>query len=92
MNPFISRALAAAAVAWFGCHAASVHAEAQPRRAALGGEPAAAVIWIGNSFFYYNNGIHRLVGGLASADKGGCATRWSRSAARASTGTTSTRT
>ena len=70
MDAFIPRALAAAAIAWAGWCAADVQAEVRPKRAALEGETVAAVIWVGNSFFYYNNGIHRLVGGLASADKG----------------------
>jgi len=61
--------LAAIAFACVALSAASVHGEVRPKRTALEGEPVASVIWVGNSFFYYNNGIHRLVGGLAGAAK-----------------------
>jgi hypothetical protein len=42
-------------------------ADVAPKRADLGAEPASAIIWVGNSFFFFNNGIHRFVGGLAAA-------------------------
>ena len=33
------------------------HAQAQPKRKDLGGRPE-ALLWVGNSFFYYNNSMH----------------------------------
>ena len=40
--------------------ALSAHAAAQtkPARADVGAEGASAVMWVGNSFFYYNNSLH----------------------------------
>jgi hypothetical protein len=40
-----------------------------PKRATVGGEPVKSALWVGNSFFYYNNGIHRFIGGLSNAAK-----------------------
>jgi len=49
---------------------ASAAADVAPRRAELGGEPVKSILWVGNSFFFFNNGIHRYISGLsAAADK-----------------------
>ena len=42
----------------------SVHAQVVPKRADAG-EPVRAVIWVGNSFYYFNNGIHRFLNGFS---------------------------
>ena len=42
-------------------------AQASPKRLDVGGEPASAFLWVGNSFFYYNNSMHNHVGNLARA-------------------------
>jgi hypothetical protein len=46
---------------------ADVRADVAPKRAELGGEPVKSVLWVGNSYFYFNNGIHRYVIGLSNA-------------------------
>lgn len=46
---------------------ASAHAQVTPKRAELGGEPARSLIWVGNSYYYFNNGIHRFMNGFSSA-------------------------
>lgn len=40
-------------------------AQTKPKRSDVGGEPASAFLWAGNSFFYYNNSMHNHVGNLA---------------------------
>jgi diadenosine tetraphosphatase ApaH/serine/threonine PP2A family protein phosphatase len=42
-------------------------AESPPKVTSLAGPSPKTVLWIGNSFFYYNNGIHHAVLGLAKA-------------------------
>ena len=42
-------------------------AEVKPKRTELGGEPAQSLLWVGNSFFYFNNGINRHITGLTNA-------------------------
>ena len=37
---------------------AAVLAQTKPRRTDVGGEPPQLVMWVGNSFFYYNNSMH----------------------------------
>jgi hypothetical protein len=44
----------------------SLHAQTKPTRSDLG-QAAEAVLWVGNSFFYYNNSMHNHVGRLVSA-------------------------
>ena len=46
-----------------------------PKRAAIDGEPVKSVMWVGNSFFYYNNGINNLMGQLARAAGDGLVAR-----------------
>ncbi len=44
-------------------------AQTKPKRADIGGEPPRSILWVGNSFFYYNNSMHNMVGRLVrSAD------------------------
>lgn len=45
----------------------SALAQTKPQRTALGGEPVESVLWVGNSFFYYNNSMHGHVGLLIKA-------------------------
>jgi hypothetical protein len=47
--------------------ALGARAEVEPKRAGLGAEPVQSVLWVGNSFFFFNNGIHRYVTGLSNA-------------------------
>ena len=39
----------------------SLLAQAKPKRTDIGGEPPKYILYIGNSFFYYNNSIHNHV-------------------------------
>ena len=42
-------------------------AQSRPQRTEVGGEATASILWVGNSFFYYNNSMHSHVGNLAKA-------------------------
>jgi len=46
------------------CFAVSVGAQSRPKRVDLGGE-GNSFLWVGNSFFYYNNSMHGHVSRLA---------------------------
>ena len=48
---------------WVAC--AAVHAQARPERVDVGGD-ARSFLWVGNSFFYYNNSMHGHVSRLAA--------------------------
>jgi len=44
-------------------------AQTKPKRTDIGGEPPKSILYVGNSFFYYNNSIHNHVSNLTkSAD------------------------
>ena len=45
----------------------SLPAAAQPKRTDFGGEPPQSLLWVGNSFFYYNNSMHTHVLRLIAA-------------------------
>jgi hypothetical protein len=60
-------AAAAAALAFAVLVAGDALAQVTPKRADLGGAPPKSLLWVGNSFFFFNNGIHRYVSGLANA-------------------------
>ena len=47
--------------------AAIALAQTRPARTEVGGEPPTAILWVGNSFFYYNNSLHNHVLGLVRA-------------------------
>jgi hypothetical protein len=42
-------------------------AQTRPKRTQLDGDPPRSIMWVGNSFFYYNNSMHNHFGGLARA-------------------------
>ncbi len=42
-------------------------AQTKPKRTELGGEPPKSILWVGNSFFYYNNSMHNYLGRLVRA-------------------------
>jgi hypothetical protein len=53
---------------WLLALSANAHAEPlRPKVLSLGAEAPASVLYIGNSFFYYNNSLHTQVGQLARA-------------------------
>ena len=39
-------------------------AQTKPKRTQLDGAPPGSILWVGNSFFYYNNSMHNYVGML----------------------------
>src|SRR3954470_24368398 len=52
----------------------ALHAQTAPKRSALGAAPE-AILWVGNSFFYYNNSMHNHFGRLVAAAGPGSAVR-----------------
>src|SRR4051812_47398646 len=58
-----SLALAVAAFSSFTALAADV----APKRTQLDGERAESVLWVGSSFFYYNNGIQSMMSLLSQS-------------------------
>lgn len=42
-------------------------AQTKPKRTQLDGSPPGSILWVGNSFFYYNNSMHGHVGQLLAA-------------------------
>jgi hypothetical protein len=42
-------------------------AQTKPKVMDQGGDPATSILWVGNSFFYYNNSMHNHVSNLARA-------------------------
>jgi hypothetical protein len=42
-------------------------AQTKPKRTDVGGEPPQAIMWVGNSFFYYNNSMHNYLLNLIKA-------------------------
>jgi hypothetical protein len=51
---------------WTAC--ISAQAQTKPKRLSLGQTPE-SILWVGNSFFYYNDSMHNHFGRLASASK-----------------------
>jgi len=62
-----SKATALLAVAFLLSFSGMALAQTKPMRTALDGEPPKATLWVGNSFFYYNNSMHGHVGNLLKA-------------------------
>ncbi|HET9653622.1 MAG TPA: DUF4886 domain-containing protein [Usitatibacter sp.] len=46
---------------------AALAATPQPVRTKIDGEPVASILWVGNSFFFYNNGIHNMITAMSKA-------------------------
>ena len=44
----------------------ALHAQTKPKHADLGQAPE-SVLWVGNSFFYYNNSMHNAFGLLVAS-------------------------
>jgi hypothetical protein len=49
------------------CVSATALAQTKPKRTDLGGDTPTAILWVGNSFFYYNNSLHNHVINLVRA-------------------------
>ena len=74
----MSRATRFAAIlvaAWSFAAAADMAPTVAPKRTSVDGEPVKAVLWVGNSFFYFNNGITSFMTQLAAAAGDGLAAR-----------------
>ena len=50
-------------------------AQSKPARSDVGGESANAILWVGNSFFYYNNSMHGHYNELVRAGEPGAPNR-----------------
>ena len=71
MHPFRTLAVVIGASLFLGI-AAPATAQTKPARIEAAGAPIRSVLWIGNSFFYYNNSMHGHYNDLAkAADPGG---------------------
>ncbi len=71
----LQAALMAGAALLLSACATTAMTAPEPSKAASGPEQTKAVLWVGNSFFYYNNSMHghvtQLIRGSAMADKTG---------------------
>ena len=47
--------------------ALAVSAQLKPKRTDMGTEPVRSTMWVGNSFFYYNNSMHNHFGNIVRA-------------------------
>lgn len=63
--PFLRRFAAIAALLCLSITTAPVHAQTKPSRTEIGIDNARSFLWVGNSFFYFNNSLHSHVGSLA---------------------------
>jgi hypothetical protein len=71
MQPFRTLAIALSASLLLAV-AAPATAQTKPARIEAGGVPIRSILWVGNSFFYYNNSMHGHYNELANtADPGG---------------------
>lgn len=52
----------------------TLHAQTKPKRSDLGQTPE-SILWVGNSFFYYNNSMHNHFGRLVSSGGSGSRVR-----------------
>jgi len=68
---FRDRGIAAALLSllFLAAHSGDLFAQTKPRRTEIGGEPPRSIMWVGNSFFYYNNNDALVIpSGLAFAN------------------------
>lgn len=49
------------------CVSAAASAQTKPKRTEVGGDTPKSILWVGNSFFYYNNSMHNHVSNLVRA-------------------------
>jgi hypothetical protein len=65
-QPFLRGALAATLLSLLFAASAGLQAQTAPKRTDPGAAPE-AILWVGNSFFYYNNSMHNHFGRLVAA-------------------------
>src|SRR5437868_10545462 len=61
------RCIALSLAAWLIAGTTAALAQTKPQRNDVGGDAPRSFLWVGNSFFYYNNSMHNHVGALARA-------------------------
>jgi hypothetical protein len=71
----VRRAAAALGLVSLALLCADLSAQTRPLRTDVGPEGASAILWVGNSFFYYNNSMHGHYNELAKAGEPGVAHR-----------------
>src|SRR6185503_18591015 len=49
------------------CLSTTAPAQTKPKRTDIGSEPVRSTMWVGNSFFYYNNSMHNHFGNIVRA-------------------------
>jgi hypothetical protein len=64
MRKRILRPLASCIVALALALPGAATAQTKPARTEVGGDPPTVILWVGNSFFYYNNSMHTHLGNL----------------------------
>jgi hypothetical protein len=71
----VRTALSICAMAFALLAAPCAQAQTKPSRTDAGPEPVRSLLWVGNSFFYYNNSMHGHYNELANAADAGAACR-----------------
>src|SRR5437667_4256378 len=67
--PSVRKLAALFCLVWLASIPGDLLAQTKPQRTDVGGEAPSSFLWVGNSFFYYNNSMHSHVGSLARAAK-----------------------
>ncbi len=68
-STFTRRTAAATLLAALLFGGTALHAQTKPKRVDLGEAPS-SIMWVGNSFFYYNNSLHNHFGKLVASGSG----------------------
>jgi hypothetical protein len=67
ISPFLRKATALFGLLLLATLSADLAAQTKPVRTDAGAEPIRSLLWVGNSFFYYNNSMHGQYNELARA-------------------------
>jgi hypothetical protein len=67
ISPLVKKAAALLSLFFLISLSDAVLAQTKPKRMDVGGESPQSLLWVGNSFFYYNNSMHSHVGNLIRA-------------------------
>jgi len=65
--PSVRKAAALLALFLLVATAGIVHAQTKPNRTEVGGDAPQSLLWVGNSFFYYNNSMHNHFSNIVRA-------------------------
>ena len=65
--PSLRKATALFCLLFLASLSAGIAAQTKPTRTDAGAEPIRSLLWVGNSFFYYNNSMHGHYNELARA-------------------------